>query len=668
MTRELDAGSPDKASGVEGGSEASAAAEGAPGAPSGDDPERSESRAPDEKARGAGAAGDRADAPSVLAQLGLDLSELIASQPTLADPRLWERELTCVKEVLQRRVGHAAVLIGPDGVGKRALVASLARDITEGHVPPRLLGRHVIELPFHRVLASVHEDGDFERIVFLALREAGMRDDVILFLSQITSFMGLLSRQRGFFNAAYAIEMGCHQPGLYLLGSATAELYGDALHNLPWCERLLTPVEVVEPTRDETLDILRDRAEDLGGYHGISIEDAAIEAAVDLSNLHVRERVLPGKALELLDRAASKLATGIATGAASGPLGVEQVIEALSDWIDVPPSKLSTTGRSELLNLEERLSSRIKGQDHCIRKIADTIRVGMLGLDARPVRPNGVFLFVGPSGVGKSELTIALAEELYGSETYLFEFNMARYSDDDGLARLIGLSLGDVDYPGDLSSAVLRHPHSVVVFEHIERSHKDVAVMLMQIFRNGYVMSGHGEKVFFSNSIVILTSNAENILPQMKEEGAVGFGQIDRDEGERFLQEAKDAIEEFFPAEFMDGIDEVLLFDPLSEGAMKDIVQIHLGDIRTRLADRSIALHVTDGAIAVLAEKGHSREYGARNLGRTVEAMVLKPLARFLISNGNVREVTVRVVEGDIEIAEGRGPNAKRAAEEGATS
>jgi ATP-dependent Clp protease ATP-binding subunit ClpA len=245
-----------------------------------------------------------------------------------------------------------------------------------------------------------------------------------------------------------------------------------------------------------------------------------------------------------------------------------------------------------------------------------------------------------------------LAEEIYGSSSLLFEFNMARYSEEDGLARLVGLTLGEVDYPGDLVSAVSRHPHCVIAFEHIERSHRDVAVMLMQIFRNGSIVDGHGMTVHFSNATIVLTSNAENLNPARRDEGAVGFGQSDLDPTTRFLEEAKDAIEKFFPAEFMDGIDEVLLFDTLTKEALHEIVRLHLDDIHERLAARSISLTVTEEAVGVIAEKGHSREYGARNLGRTVEGMVLKPLARFLLSHPGVRSVLARAVEGDIEVVE----------------
>ncbi len=598
------------------------------------------------------------DAVSVLTGLGVDLSAVAADRVPIADGDLWETELTRVKEILKRRQGHAAVLIGPDGVGKQALAVVLARHIAEGRVPPRLLGRRVIELPFYRVLSSVRQPGDFEKIVFAALREAAAREDVILFLSQITSFMGIVGEQRAFFNAAHAIELGCRQPGLYLLGSGTPQLYREAIRTLPWCGRLLVRVEVPEPSRNATLGILHERAGDLAEFHGISIGEEAIEASVDLSGSHIRERVLPGKALELLDRAASKLATAANGSPDAPPLGAEHVAEALSDWIGIPTSKLTSAGGRELLSLEENLAKRVKGQDHCIRKLADTIRVTMLGLDARPTRPNGVFLFVGPPGVGKTELVHGLAHEVYGSDELLFEFNMARYSDEDGLARLIGLKLGDADFPGDLSSTVLRHPHSVVVFEHIERAHRDVAVMMMQIFREGYIVDGHGSKVFFSNATVVMTSNSENIVPDAGENGAVGFGQVDHGKRERHVQEAREAIEEFFPAEFMDGIDEVLLFDQLGDEALRQIVQIHLDDVRARLALREIALNVTEGAVTVLVEKGHSREYGARNLGRTVEGLVLKPLARFLIANPSASEVTVRTVEGDVEVIEGRGSSA----------
>jgi len=378
-------------------------------------------------------------------------------------------------------------------------------------------------------------------------------------------------------------------------------------------------VNVREPGRETTVDILRDAARGLEEFHGVRVNDDAVEAAVDLSDEYIRERVLPGKALDLLDRAASKSATAVAGTDVVPLVGVEQVTDALSDWTGIPADKLSGAGHAQLAGLEEGLRRRIRGQDGCIKKLADVIRVTKLNLNAVPDRPDGVFLFVGPSGVGKTELALALAEELYGSESRLLVFNMARYAGDDGLPRLVGLKLGDVDYEGELTTAVAQHPHSVIVFEHIERTHIDVAVMLTQMFRDGHIVDGHGTRLPLSNSTIIMTSNSENIVPSRDEDGTVGFGAVNHSTSERYLQQAKDAIEEFFPPEFMDGIDEVLLFDPLTDEALREIVKIHLKDIHERLANRSISLDVADEAVAKIVERGASREYGARNLGRTVE-------------------------------------------------
>jgi ATP-dependent Clp protease ATP-binding subunit ClpC len=614
------------------------------GRPTEDAADPDDGRSPEEAAQARGV--------SVLGQLGIDLTEISSALEITLDGELWETELRKTKEILERRERHSAVLVGPDGVGKRALVLTLARQISEGRVPRRLAGRRIIELPFHRVLASVREAGDFEKIVFTALREATAREDVILFLNGIASFMGIstVGAPPGLFNASHLLEMGCHQPGLYLLGSTTPQLYREVLRLLPWCEGLVHRVDVSEPGRDSTIEILADASKGLAEFHGVLIDQEAVEAAVDLSHEYVRERVLPGKALELLDRAASSVATSAAGSDEVPSVGVESVTGALSDWTGIPKEKLSGAAHAELVDLESRLRTRIRGQDACVKKLADVIRVAKLNLNAVPERPDGVFLFVGPSGVGKTELARALAEELYGSESRLLTFNMTRYAAEDGLPRLVGVKLGEIEHEGDLTSAVSKHPHSVVVLEHIERSHLDVAVMLSQVFREGYVVDGHGSKLPLSNATVIMTSNSENIVPSRDDDGTVGFGAVNHNKSERYLQQAKDAVEEFFPPEFMDGVDEVLLFDPLSDTALREIVQIHLEDIHERLASRSISLEVTDDAVAKIVEKGASREYGARNLGRTVEGLLLKPLARFLVANPEARAVAARVVEGDVEV------------------
>ncbi|MFH1690561.1 MAG: AAA family ATPase [Candidatus Eisenbacteria bacterium] len=593
-----------------------------------------------------------APGPSVLDQLGIDLTEAASELKIALDGELWETELRSIKEILGRRERHSGVLVGPDGVGKRALVLTLARQILQGDVPRRLAGRRIIELPFHRVLASVREAGDFEKIVFTALREAAAREDVILFLNGIASFMGVsaVGAQPGLFNASYLLEMGCHQPGLYLIGSTTPGSYREVLRFQPWCESLLHRVDVDEPGRETAVGILRGAVRGLEEYHGVQIDAEAVDAAVDLSDEYVRERVLPGKALELLDRAASKSTTSAAGSDRVPTVGVEQVTDALADWTGIPSGKLSGAMHAELVGLEEGLRRRIRGQDACIKKLADVIRVTKLNLNAVPSRPDGVFLFVGPSGVGKTELALALAEELYGSESRFLAFNMTRYAGEDGLPRMVGAKLGDTELEGELTAAVARHPHSVIVFEHIERSHLDVAVMLTQMFRDGHVVDGNGTRLSLSNSTIIMTSNSENLVPKRDDDGTVGFGAANPNRSDRYLQQAKDAIEEFFPAEFMDGVDEVLLFDPLTEEALREIVQIHLGNIRERLALRSISLEVSDEAVAKIVTKGASREYGARNLGRTVEGLLLKPLARFLVANPDARKVGARVVEGDVEV------------------
>lgn len=590
---------------------------------------------------------------SVLDQIGIDLTEIATSGhvPTLD---LWDLEIRRLKEILQKRERHAAAIIGPDGVGKRALVISLAREIAGGRVSDRLSGRHIIELPFHRVVASVSESGDFERIVFSAMREAAIRSDVILFMSQVTSFMGVIGARPEFFNASYVIEMACHQPGLYLLGSATPELYRDMVGARPWCDDIMTRVHVSEPSRDVTVGLLESAVAALGEYHGIDIGDAAVEAAIDLSSYYIKERVLPGKAVDLLDEAAAKASVASSIDGSGRPKLTERhVLEALSESTGIPVVKLSGAVNHELLGLEDALRRRVKGQDHCVSKLADVMRVAKLGLDARPTRPDGTFLFVGPSGVGKSELAAVLVEELYGDPARLLRFNMTRYSDDDGLARLIGMKLGEIDYPGELTSRILRQPHSIIVFDQLERSHRDVALMLMQVITDGFVIDGHGMKVSFSNATVIMTMNSENIVPDEGDRESVGFGAESQPSGEeRHINDVTDAIERFFPAEFMDGIDEVLIFRPLDPKALREIVELHLDDVRDRLSGRQVVLHVSDKAVDKMVEKGHSREYGARNLGRTVEGMILKPLARFLLAHPGTKEITVKVVEGDIEVAE----------------
>lgn len=590
---------------------------------------------------------------TVLGQLGIDLTEISSGLEVTLDGELWEKELRRAKEVLERREGHSAVLVGPEGVGKRALVLTLARQIAAGDAPKRLRGRSIIELPFHRIIASIREPSDFEKVVLTALREAIVRDDVILFLGGITSFMGLSTLRgepAGLFNASYVIEMGCHQPGLYLLGSSTPELYREASRAMPSCEGLFERVDVREPGRAAALEILTDAIGSLGEYHGVRIDPPSVAAAVDLSFEYIRDRVLPGKALALLDRAAARTATIRSDSSETPVVTAEDVTLALADWIDIPADKLTGPGHRELVGLEAGLMKKIRGQDACVRKLADVIRVAKLNLTARPGRPDGVLLFVGPSGVGKSGLARALAEQLYGSESRLLTFNMTRYSGDDAVARLLGAATPEGDYEGDLTTAVSRNPHSVIVFEHIERTSIDAALMLTQVFRDGYVTNGQGMPVYFSNCTIIMTSNSENIVPRRDDEGIAGFGQSARTRSEKYLQEAKKAIENFFPSEFMDGIDEVLLFDPLSDDALRDIVRFHLEDIHGRLATRSISLEVSEEAVAKIVEKGASREYGARDLGRTVEGMLLKPLARFLVANPDARRIAARVVEGDVEV------------------
>ena len=548
-----------------------------------------------------------------------------------ADPVVGrEREISRVIQILSRRTKNNPVLVGEPGVGKTAVAEGLARRVARGEVPDTLKNRRIVTLDLASMLAGTKYRGDFEDRVKCIIKEVQRAGDVIVFIDELHTIVGAGSAE-GAIDAANILKPALGRGEIQVIGATTPEEYRKHIEKDAALERRFQPVDVPEPDEACCVRMLRALRGSLETHHGLQITDEAISAAVRLSVRYICDRFLPDKAIDLLDEAASHVRLE------SGPqarqtVEASDVADVVSAWTGVPASAISEPESERLLRLEEALHRRVIGQDEAVSAVARAIRRGRVGL-SDPRRPMGSFIFLGPTGVGKTELCRALAEAVYGDRDALIRLDMSEYMEKHAVSKLIGSPPGYVGYGegGQLTERVRRRPWSVVLFDEIEKAHEDVYNLLLQIMEDGRLTDSAGRRADFRSTIVVMTSNigAKAIT---EDRPALGFSGAPRD-GDGAVKEAVMAeLRRTFRPEFLNRVDDTIVFRRLSREDVRQIARGMTEAVCGRMREPGVELRVTDEALDLLAERGFDPAYGARPLRRQISALLEDPAADAILT------------------------------------
>lgn len=634
-------------------------------------------------------AGTEASETPMLDKFGMDLTERAANGEL--DPVIGRAdEIEQTIEILSRRTKNNPVLVGEAGVGKTAIVEGLARAIVEENVPEALLGKRVIALDLPGMLAGTRYRGDFEERLTKTMEEiAANTGELIVFIDEVHTVVGAGGAGEGGMDVGNILKPRLARGELHLVGATTLNEYRK-IEKDPALERRFQPVRVGEPSIEDAVLILQGLKPAYEGHHGVEYTDAAIRAAVELSDRYLSDRVLPDKAIDLIDQAGARLRLRLgvkvdvsALQARLGELEAEknaavrtehyeeasrlrdeiskvqakldevteqgraaasdatvideaEIAAVISRATGIPVNRLTETERERLADLEGELHQRVIGQDDAVTAVAKAVRRNRTGMgDSR--RPVGSFLFLGPTGVGKTELAKALADRLFDDETAVIRFDMSEFGERHTVSRLVGAPPGYVGYDeaGQLTERVRRNPYSIVLFDEIEKAHPDVFNLLLQVLDDGRLTDGQGRTVDFRNTVVVMTSNLgseflasrSGALGFVAGADASGFSSAD-DVRQRVMGKVREAMR----PEFLNRIDEIVLFQKLDQPQLAQIVKLMLGATARRLASREVGFEVTDAAVALLAERGYEPEYGARPLRRVIQREVDDRISDLFVS------------------------------------
>ena len=626
--------------------------------------------------------GARQQAPQkpkgLLEEFGINVTEI--ARKGEIDPVIGrDEEITRVIEILNRRTKNNPVLIGEPGVGKTAVVEGLAQKIVDGDVPHKLQGKEVIRLDVVSLVQGTGIRGQFEERMQKLMDEIRSREDIILFIDEIHEIVGAGSAGDGNMDAGNILKPALARGELQMVGATTLNEYR-IIEKDAALERRMQPVKVDEPTVEETITILKGIQKKYEDYHHVKYTDAAIEAAALLSNRYIQDRFLPDKAIDLLDEAGSKMnltlnfvdpkvidqrlieAENLKAQATRDedfekaayfrdqiakykelqktsvldndiPIISEKTIEHIVEQkTNIPVGDLKEKEQSQLVNLASDLKAHVIGQDDAVDKIAKAIRRNRVGLGS-PNRPIGSFLFVGPTGVGKTELSKQLAIELFGSADSMIRFDMSEYMEKHSVAKLVGAPPGYVGYEeaGQLTERVRRNPYSLILLDEVEKAHPDVMHMFLQVLDDGRLTDGQGRTVSFKDTIIIMTSNAGT----GKAEASVGFGAAREGRTNSVLGE----LGNFFSPEFMNRFDGIIEFKPLSKDNLLQIVNLMLDDVNQRLATNDIHLDVTEKVKEKLVDLGYDPKMGARPLRRTIQDHIEDAITDFYLENPSEKDL-----------------------------
>ncbi len=639
--------------------------------------------------------------PGMLEQYGRDLTAEAAAGKL--DPLIGRKEETDhLVQILSRRKKNNPCLVGEPGVGKTVIVEGLAQRFAENRVPKGLQGKRIIALDLPGMLAGTRFRGDFEERIKGFLAEAKEQKNVILFLDELHTLVGAGAGD-GAMDAANILKPELASGELQVIGATTPKEYDQYIEKDSALERRFQPVTVEEPSQEETYEILKGLLPEYEEFHELVITDEALHAAVSLSTRYIGDRYLPDKAIDLIDEAASRVRArntsvppqledmdeeirrvNVAKRKAAdtqdyeeaallkkredelkqdydaqydtwlkeqgNTVDAEDVAEVVSVWTGIPVTSLTQGEQDRLKNLEETLHKRIVGQDAAVTAVSRAIRRSRTGI-GEPGRPIASFLFLGPTGVGKTELCRALAEVMFQDENSMIRFDMSEYMEPYTVSRLIGSPPGYVGYEegGQLTDQVRKKPYSIILLDEIEKAHPDVWNVLLQILDDGRLTDGKGRTVDFKNTIIIMTSNLGT--RNIEEQKSLGFktaeGQSDMPTQADIEDNVMEAVKKAFPPEFVNRLDDVIVFHALEEEDVKQIAENLTAKLCERLKEEGINLTVEDSAIEVLAEKGYDPKFGARPLRRTIQTMVEDPLSDLVLEQETDEMPPVTAVGAD---------------------
>lgn len=627
-----------------------------------------------------------------LNQFGRDLTDM--AREDKFDPVIGrDKEIERVIQILSRRTKNNPCLIGEPGVGKTAIAEGLAQKIVEGNIPEILKDKRVVTLDLSSMVAGAKYRGEFEERLKKALDEIRKAGNVILFIDEMHTLIGAGAAE-GAIDASNILKPSLARGEIQIIGATTLDEYRKHVEKDAALERRFQPITIGEPSVEEAIEILKGVRDKYEAHHRVKITDEALAAAAKLSDRYITDRFLPDKAIDLIDEAASKVrlksftappdlkkleeqveklrkekedairsqefekAAGIRdeeqklkneldkakddwyqkNQTRTDTVTEEHIGEVVASWTGVPVRKLAEEETERLKNMEGILHMRVIGQEEAVKAVSKAIRRGRVGLKD-PKRPVGSFIFLGPTGVGKTELCKALAEALFGDENSMIRIDMSEYMEKHSVSRLVGSPPGYVGYDegGQLTEKVRRKPYSVILFDEVEKAHPDVFNILLQILEDGRLTDSQGRTVDFRNTVIIMTSNVGARL--ITEPKRMGFASTSEDKAKNYEDMKSNVMGELkrtFKPEFLNRVDEIIVFHPLNEEHLKKIVALMVENLAKRLRQNAISLEVSDGALEYLAKKGFDQTYGARPLRRSIQSMVEDKLAEEMLE-GNVK-------------------------------